>query len=366
MAADELADQVWDGAPPAGAAATLPSYVMRLRRALGPDAGRRLLTRAPGYLIEILDDSELDLRRFTALRRQADEAAAARDWQGAAAGLRAALGLWRGSALEDVPEVYLKAQEVPALRAGWIRVHEDLARADLELGRPGDVAERVARLRPWFPYREELSGLLMQAQVSAGRPAEALEEYAQLRRTLVSELGVEPGPQIQALQAAVLAGGALPSWPRAEPPTQPAAWAAEASMAEDRVAARPTPRQLPGAVRHFVGRSAEMRTLTDLAASAATGKTVIAAISGMAGSGKTAMAVHWGTAGGSALPGRAALGQPARLRSLGDTGDARARPMRAFLDALGVTAGQLPVGLEAQGSALPQPAGSRQAAARAA
>lgn len=159
VATEKLADQVWDGAPPAGAATTLPSYVMRLRRALGrtSDAGRRLLTRAPGYLIKILHDSELDLRQFTALRRQADEAAAVQDWRGAAAGLRAAIGLWRGSALEDVPDVYLKAREMPALRAGWIQSHEDLARADLELGRPGDVAERIARLQSGFPYREELA-----------------------------------------------------------------------------------------------------------------------------------------------------------------------------------------------------------------
>jgi len=89
VAADELADQVWDGVPPAGAAATLPSYVLRLRRALGPVAGGRLQTRSPGYLIEVREDSELDLRLFAALRRMAQDAAAGQDWSGAAAGWRA-------------------------------------------------------------------------------------------------------------------------------------------------------------------------------------------------------------------------------------------------------------------------------------
>jgi DNA-binding SARP family transcriptional activator len=131
-----------------------------------PDGGSSP-ARPPGYLIEILHDGELDLRQFAALRHQAGDAAAAQDWNGTASASRAALGLWRGSALEDVPDVYLKAQEVPALRSGWIQAHEALARADVELGRPGDVAEQVARLQAEFPYREGLSALLMRAQVAS-------------------------------------------------------------------------------------------------------------------------------------------------------------------------------------------------------
>jgi DNA-binding SARP family transcriptional activator/tetratricopeptide (TPR) repeat protein/transcriptional regulator with XRE-family HTH domain len=342
VAAEELADQVWDGAPPAGAATTLRSYVMRLRRALGPDAGRRLQTRPPGYLIEVTADSELDLWLFAALRRQAQDAAAAQDWDGAAAGLEAALGLWRGSALEDVPEIYLKARELPALREGWIQAHEALARADLELGRPGEVLERVARLQAQFPYREGLSELVMRARVAAGRPAEALDEYARLRRALVRDLGVEPGSRSRALQAAILGGRALPSWPRDRPSARLAA-----SPADALVPSRPVPRQLPGAVRHFAGRAAEMRALTGLADSALTGKTVIAAISGMAGAGKTALSVHWAHQAAHRFPdGQLYL----NLRGFDSSAVAvtPAEAVRACLDAFGVAAAQLPVGPEAQ------------------
>jgi DNA-binding SARP family transcriptional activator/tetratricopeptide (TPR) repeat protein len=342
VAADELADQVWDGAPPAGAAATLPSYVLRLRRALGPIAGGRLQTRSPGYLIEVREDSELDLRLFATLRRRAQDAAAGQDWSGAAASWRAALGLWRGAALEDVPETYLKARELPVLREGWVQVHEALARADLELGRPGEVMEQVVRLQAEFPYREGLSGLLMRAQVAAGRPAEALAEYARLRRVLVSDLGVEPGPPAKELQAAILDGQALPPWPTGGPPPRPAA-----GPAGKLVPARPTPRQLPGAIRHFTGRSAELRALTELADLAGTGQTVIAAISGMAGTGKTALAVHWAHQVAHRFPD-GQLSVNLRGFDLSGTPMTPAEAIRACLDALGVTTAQLPVGIDAQ------------------
>jgi tetratricopeptide (TPR) repeat protein len=286
ITADELADQVWDGAPPAGAAA---------------------------------------------------------NW-------RAALGLWRGAALEDVPETYLKARELPVLTEGWVQVHEALARADLELGHPGEVMEQVVRLQAEFPYREGLSGLLMRAQVAAGRPVEALAEYTRLRRVLVSDLGVEPGPPIEALQAAILDGQPLPPWPTAGPPARLTAGAPArpaATPAGKLVPARPTPRQLPGAVRHFTGRSAELRALTELADLARTGQTVIAAISGMAGTGKTALAVHWAHQVAHRFPD-GQLSVNLRGFHLSGTPMTPAEAIRACLDALGVTTAQLPVGIDAQ------------------
>ena len=63
VSADALVEVMWDGAPPDGAETTLRSYVMRLRRALGPAAGARVVTRYPGYLIEA-GDEEVDLLRF--------------------------------------------------------------------------------------------------------------------------------------------------------------------------------------------------------------------------------------------------------------------------------------------------------------
>jgi DNA-binding SARP family transcriptional activator len=66
---DVLAELVWDGTPPAGAAVTLRSHVMRLRRALGPGTGDRVVTRYPGYLIQA-GEEEVDLLRFACLCRE--------------------------------------------------------------------------------------------------------------------------------------------------------------------------------------------------------------------------------------------------------------------------------------------------------
>src|SRR5581483_9029217 len=82
ISAGRLAELVWDGAPPAGAATTLRTYVRRLRLSLGP-AGVRIVTRDPGYLIEA-GESEVDALRFEALCREASAAARAGDWPVAA------------------------------------------------------------------------------------------------------------------------------------------------------------------------------------------------------------------------------------------------------------------------------------------
>jgi DNA-binding SARP family transcriptional activator/tetratricopeptide (TPR) repeat protein len=371
---DELIDRMWDGAAPAAAAATLRSCVLRLRRALGPVVGERVRTRSPGYSIEIREDAELDLRQFDVLRQRARDAAARLDWTGAAGDLRAALGLWRGAPLEDIPAGYLKDRELPSLQEGWIQTNERLARAELELGRPGEALERVLRLQIEYPYREQLSCLLMRAQVAAGRSAEALAEYARLRHTLVDELGVEPGMHSRLLQAAILAGRPMPGWPGESPSgespseeSQPGSVLAE--LIAEPVILRPVPRQLPGAARHFVGRSAQLRALMDLvgavesvgssaeaaadpgsdpAAHPAAGQsTVIAAIGGMAGAGKTTLAVHWA----QQMAGRFPDGQLyVNLRGFDPsrTPMSSAEAVRGFLDALGVEAARLPVSLQTQ------------------
>ena len=55
------------------------------------------------------------------------------------------------------------------------------------------------------PLREHLHGQLMLALYRSERQAEALEAYRNARRTLVDEIGVEPGTELRALQDAILA-----------------------------------------------------------------------------------------------------------------------------------------------------------------
>ena len=93
---DELSEMVWDGAPPAGAAAAMRTLVLRLRRTLGPQAGARIVTLAPGYLIELAED-ELDASRFIALSRHIDAAVRVGDWAAASATAAQAMALWRGT-----------------------------------------------------------------------------------------------------------------------------------------------------------------------------------------------------------------------------------------------------------------------------
>jgi DNA-binding SARP family transcriptional activator len=360
----DLADQVWDGRPPTAATTTLRSYMMRLRRTLGPVAGARLRTQAPGYRVELHADAELDLLQFDALRRRGQGAAARLDWIGAASDLRAALGLWRGAALEDVPAGVLKDREIPSLQEGLIQAHELLARSDLELGHPGEALERVLRLQAEHPYREQLSCLLMRAQFAAGRPTEALDEFARLRRSLVDELGVEPGPHSRALQSAILAGAPLPPWPLdgsnpasargpgrasgpvAGPVTEPGADAAPESAVLDRPA---VPAQLPSGLRDFTGRANQVDYLCDAltgalpsnAASApgGAGTASLCLVSGAGGVGKTTLAVQVAHQVAARFPdGQLFLD----LRGSGHRPLAPADALSSFLRALGVADAAIP------------------------
>ena len=55
------------------------------------------------------------------------------------------------------------------------------------------------------PFRERLWGQLMLALYRSGRQAEAFETFHDARRVLSEQLGIEPGPELQRLQAAMLA-----------------------------------------------------------------------------------------------------------------------------------------------------------------
>jgi DNA-binding SARP family transcriptional activator len=97
---DALAEAVWDGLPPRGAATTLRSYIRRLRQDLGPQAGARITACDPGYLISV-QEPELDVLGFEAACREAGAARGAARWQDASAAAARALELWRGTPLLD-------------------------------------------------------------------------------------------------------------------------------------------------------------------------------------------------------------------------------------------------------------------------
>ena len=202
---DALAEAVWDGAPPPGYATTLRSHLTHLRRSLGPRAAARIITRAPGYLIE-LSEAELDLVEFESLCREANTALHAGAWEQAMHDANRALGLWRGEPLVDVPSRILRDAFVPRLEQLLAQAHEDHIEAQLRLGLHERVILRLRDLTSRYPLRERFHAQRVLALAGAGRRAEALDAYQHARKALVDELGIEPGPELRAAQDHVLAG----------------------------------------------------------------------------------------------------------------------------------------------------------------
>src|SRR5215469_7613587 len=134
VAAGALAEVVWDGSPPPGAAVTLRSHVVRLRRVLGPRAGARLVTRYPGYLLQASEE-EVDALLFRCLCRDGGAALREGAWDRADGLLGEALGLWRGTPLADVPCEQLIREVMPGLEELRLQAEEWRADAALHLGR---------------------------------------------------------------------------------------------------------------------------------------------------------------------------------------------------------------------------------------
>jgi DNA-binding SARP family transcriptional activator len=290
LSCETLSEAVWDGAPPPGAATTLRSHIRRLRQALGPRAGARITACDPGYLISV-GEAELDVLSFETASRAASAARHAARWQETSAAAARALELWRGAPLLDVPSQVLRDQFVPRLEQMRLQAVEDHAEADLRLGHHDRLIPGLRELTAEHPMRERFHAQLIEALARAGRQAEALEAYRQARRVLVAELGIEPGPHLQRLHRQILDGH--PALAAQLPVSDAAPLAASADLAGSTTQ---VPRQLPGAVPQFTGRSAELATLSrllDHAGGQAPGTVVISAIGGTAGVGKTALAVHW-------------------------------------------------------------------------
>ena len=185
-------------------------YVYRLRRLIGDAGGRVLVTRAPGYQI-MLSPGDLDAESFARLVAAGRAALAGDDPARAADLLGAALDLWRGPALADVPATSLVAAEADRLEESRVQALELRLEADLGCGRHDEATPELRRLLADHPLREGLWGLLMRALSGAGRQAEALEAYARAREVIADELGVDPGPDLQQLYQDILNADAASS-----------------------------------------------------------------------------------------------------------------------------------------------------------
>jgi DNA-binding SARP family transcriptional activator/tetratricopeptide (TPR) repeat protein len=332
VSVERLATAMWDSDLPADPRNAVQLYVARLRAELGAEM---ISTKQAGYVLHAGPD-QVDALRLTQLLDKAAQNVAAQNVaaQNTAADdvtaerqlLTEALALWRGTPFEDVGSVWLVTAVAPRLVERYLAGIERRIDLDLADGHDLDLVADLVELTSRHPLRESLWVRRLVVLARSGRHAEALASYDVIRSLLADELGTDPGPELQAVHADLLAG---------RTPASP----------DDRtVPRRLVPRQLPADIGGFTGRAADLLWLEarlDRGQDPTRRSVQICAIAGAAGIGKSALAIH--TAHGSAdrftdgqlyvdLQGATAGLQPlAPLEVLG-----------RFLRALGVGAAAVP------------------------
>ncbi|MGW4469998.1 BTAD domain-containing putative transcriptional regulator [Nonomuraea sp. NPDC004354] len=266
LTVDQLVDIVWADEPPRTGAATVRTYLSRLRAVLGEGAIRSV-GGAYGC------SASLDASDFTTLVRQARQAPPAE----AGDMLASALRLWHGEALAGLPGAWAEGQRA---RFAELRLSALEARieADLTLGRHQYLVAELTELTRAHPARERLVGQLMLALYRSGRQSEAIGVYTDTTRFLARELGVAPSTDLAARYQQIISG---------DP-----ALAASHRHAGERRPAPPVPCRLPPDIPDFTGRAAQTYSL--LGALRATGRQAppVVAVSGIGGVGKTTLAVR--------------------------------------------------------------------------
>ena len=196
VSTESLIDAIWGEQPPRTATTSLQNAISALRRILGPGI---VLTRPPGYMLAV-DADQVDLCRFERLVREA----AGHEPEERSRRLEEALGLWRGDPLAELTLESFAAAEIRRLEELRLVAEEDRIDAELERGRERELVPQIESLVARHPLRERLRGQLMLALYRSGRQADALAAYQDVRRALLGELGLDPGPQLQQLHASIL------------------------------------------------------------------------------------------------------------------------------------------------------------------
>jgi predicted ATPase/DNA-binding SARP family transcriptional activator len=200
--ADSVAEALWPGQEtPAHAVRSVQTYVSRLRSALG-SAGGRLLTRPTGYVLQVGPD-ELDARRFELLLEEARRRAEPEP-ENALILLDRALALWRGAPYGEFRDEDFALGDAVRLEELRLAALEERIDARLALGRHEEEVARLEALCAEHPFRERLRRQVMVALYRSGRQADALRAFETYRRTLSEELGLEPSPELRALELRIL------------------------------------------------------------------------------------------------------------------------------------------------------------------
>jgi DNA-binding SARP family transcriptional activator len=306
VAVDVLLEELWAGAPPPAAMASLQAYVANLRRVLEPDRPPRtpaavLRTRAPGYLVDS-GSVDIDVDRFSEHATAGWEACSRGDSQRALSEFEAGLALWRGQAYADVADATWMEPEVSRLEELRLSVVEGRCAALLKLGTHEVAVAELERHVRGHPLREHGCELLALALYRAGRQADALAVLRDTRARLAEELGIDPGAALQRLERDILNQAPRLDW---HPPTPARTGATAVPVARRPSAASPPPPAANEDKEVFVGRKAALQRLTETLAAAAEGGGRIALVAGEPGIGKTYLLrrfaelvdvpVFWGT-----------------------------------------------------------------------
>ena len=196
VSTERLVDRLWGEHPPRTATTSLQNAISQLRKLLGAEL---LVTKPSGYVLAV-EPAQIDLSRFEMLVHEARGAEPSER----AALLRRALQLWRGPPLADLELEDFAQDEIHRLEALRLGVLEERIAADLEVRVDSELVAEIEALVGANPLRERPRAELMLALYRSGRQADALTAYHDARRTLVEELGIEPGPELQTLYGAIL------------------------------------------------------------------------------------------------------------------------------------------------------------------
>ncbi|MEV0007430.1 BTAD domain-containing putative transcriptional regulator [Streptomyces sp. NPDC047973] len=270
--AAELIDALWGDDPPSQALATVRTYASRLRKTLGQDT---LVSESGGYAVRI-GRTALDLTLAQDLAVEAEKARGSGDRARSRALINKLLGLFDGEPLASLPGPYAENQRT-SLEEWRLQLLETRLDLDLEAGAHAEAVSELTALTAAHPLRERLRELLMVALYRSGRQAEALAVYADTRRLLAEELGVDPRPELAQLQQRILRADEELARPAEEP---------AAAFSPLR------PAQLPATVEDFTGRASFVRELGDRLATAEGSVMAVSALAGIGGVGKTTLAVH--------------------------------------------------------------------------